>query len=94
MASELDVRTAFSEMVYAAYRVGIDTHNVDIQMGNKTNGIGYRLYEKGENGSHAWWPYTEVLGLIGTTRKEAIATLKTMKRTFEGIAIQGMKVTR
>lgn len=85
MASVLDVRTAFSEMVYAAHKCGVDTHNVAITIGNKRNGIGYRVYTVNENGSHGNWPYVEYMGLIGTTRGEAIATLKTMKRVFEGI---------
>lgn len=83
-----DVRTAFTRMASAARWAGVDTTDLAMQEG-RSNGIAFRVYVLDrESGGHSTWPYGEIMGYIGSTRAEAIATLDTMTRVFNGFAIE------
>lgn len=77
----------FVAMCRMARAASVDTTDLRMQEGSKTNGIAWRLYTSNENDTgHRNWPYTEVDGYIGMTASEAYRTLQTMKYVFRGIA--------
>ncbi len=84
-----EVRESFARMVMAARRAGINTEGLSMQEGNSTSGIAFRVYVlDSETAGHGQWPYVAVQGFIGKTRKEAVTTLNTIARVFDGIATE------
>lgn len=83
------VEQAFENLAHAARWAGIPTDGLSFNTGSKINGIAYRIYTTGPNGTggHADWPYAPPGGFLGMTAGEAVKTLDTMRYVFQGIAI-------
>ncbi len=81
-------------MAYAASEAGIDTSRLLLDMGSSTNGIAYRVYDRGENDNRQHWPYGPFDGFLGMTRNEAVKALNLMTSVFAGFADRSREEAR